>query len=74
MKQCIDEAEITAQNVLQILPHAVKHHQTALPRMYDVIKSGVPTSKLKKFLPQIESKETFNAMLLTKNVTSWNRT
>ena len=66
MKQCIDEAEITAQNVLQILPHAVKHHQTALPRMYDVIKSGVPTSKLKKFLPQIESKETSNAMLLTK--------
>ena len=66
IKQCIDEAEITAKNVLQILPHAVKYHQTALPRMYDVIKCGVPTSKLKKFLPEIESKETSNTMLLTK--------
>ena len=69
IKQCIDEAEITAKNVLQllqVLPHAVKYHQTALPRMYDVMKSGVSTSKLQEFLPEIESKETSNTMLLTK--------
>ena len=66
IKQCIDEAEITAKNVLQVLPHAVKYHQTALPRMYDIIKSGVSTSKLEELLPKIESKETSNTMLLTK--------
>ena len=66
IKQCIDEAEITAKNVLQVLPHAVKYHQTALPRMYDVIKSGVSTSKLEELLPKIESKKTSNTMLLTK--------
>ena len=66
IKQCIDEAEITAKNVLQILPYAVKYQQTALPRMYDVIKSGVSTRELKKFLPEMESKETSDTMLLTK--------
>ena len=66
IKQCIDEAEITAKNVLQVLPHAVKYYQTALSRMYDVIKSGVSTSKLEELLPKIERKETSNTMLLTK--------
>ena len=66
IKQCIDEAKITAKNVLQILPYAVKYQQTALRRMYDVIKSGVSTRELKKFLPEIESKETSDTMLLTK--------
>ena len=66
MKQCIDEAEITPENVLEILPYVLNYHQTALPKMYDVIKCGVATSKLKKFLPKIESKETSDAMLLIK--------
>ena len=34
--------------------------------MCDVIKRGVATSKLKKFLPEIESKETSDTILLTK--------
>ena len=66
IKQCIDEAKITPENVLNILPFSMKYHQTTLPRMYGVIKSGVATSKLKEILPKIESKEMSNAMLLTK--------
>ena len=66
MKQCIDEAEITPGNVLEILPYVLKYHQTAQPKMYDVIKSGVSTGKLRKFLPEIESKEMSDTMLLTK--------
>ena len=66
IKQSIDEAKVTPGNVLQILPYVLKYHQTALPRMYDVIKRGVPTSKLKNFLPEIESKGTSDTMLLTK--------
>ena len=66
MKQCIDEAEITPRNVLKILPYVLKYHETALPKMYDVIKRGVATSKLKEFLPEIESKEASDTMLLTK--------
>ena len=66
MKQCIDETEITPGNVLKILPYVLKYHQAALPKMYDVIKRGVATSKLRKFLPEIESKEASDTMLLTK--------
>ena len=66
IKQCIDEAKITRENVLRILPYAVKYHQTALPRMYDVINWGAPTAKLEKLLPEIEVKEISNTMLLTK--------
>ena len=66
IKQCIDEAKITQENVLRILPYAVKYHQTSLPRMYDVINWGAPTAKLEKVLREIEVKETSNTMLLTK--------
>ena len=66
IKLCIDEVKITAENVLQILPYAAKYHQTALPRMYEVINWSAPTSKLEKVLPEIEVKETSNKMLLTK--------
>jgi hypothetical protein len=66
IKQCIDEAKITQENVLRILPYAVKYYQTSLPRMYDVINWGAPTAKLEKLLPEIEVKEISNTMLLTK--------
>ena len=66
IKKCINEVKMTPENVLQILPYAVKHDQTSLVKMYDVIKWGVPTAKLEKLLPEIESKETSNTMLLTK--------
>ena len=66
IKLCIDEAKITAENALHILPYAVKYHQTALPKMYEVINWSAPTSKLEKVLPEIEVKETSNTMLLTK--------
>ena len=66
IKLCIDEAKITRENVLRILPYAVKYHQTALPRMYDVINWGAPTARLEKLLPEIEVNEISNTMLLTK--------
>ena len=66
IKLCIDEANITAENVLQLLPYAVKYHQTALPKVYEVINWSAPTSKLERVLPEIEVKETSNTMLLTK--------
>ena len=66
VKQCINEAEITPGNVLQILPYVVKYHQTALPRMYDVINWGAPTLKLEEVLPTLENNEIFIKMLLNK--------
>ena len=66
IKQCINEAEITPGNVLQILPYVVKYHQTALPRMYGVINWSAPTSKLEEVLPTLENKEIINKMLFTK--------
>ena len=65
IKQCIDEAEITSRNVLQILPYAVKYHQTALPRMYEVINWSAPASKL-EVLSTLENKETLVKLLFTK--------
>ena len=65
MKQFIDEAKITTKNVLNILPYAVKYHHTALVRVFNVIKSGIPTSKLESFLPEM-SKDTSDTILLAK--------
>ena len=66
MKECIDEAKITTKNVLKILPYAVKYHHTALVQMFSVIKSGIQTSRIENFLPEIENKETSTNLLLTK--------
>ncbi|CAB3995697.1 kelch 40a [Paramuricea clavata] len=68
IKLCIDEAKITQENVLQILPYAVKYHNTVLPKMCDVINWSAPTSKLEEVLPKLESKEisTTIKMLLNK--------
>ena len=65
IKQCIDEANITPGNVLQILPYVVKYHQIALPRMYEVINWSAPTSKL-EVLSTLENKETLVKLLFTK--------
>jgi hypothetical protein len=70
IEQCIDEAKITPENVLQILPYAVNYHPTALPKLYDVINWSAPTSKLEEVLPKLESKvkeiSRSHTMLLTK--------
>ena len=65
IKQCINEAEITPGNVLEILPYVVKYHQAALPRMYEVINWSAPTSKL-EVLSTLENKETLVKLLFTK--------
>ena len=68
IKLCIDEAKITRENVLQILPYAVKYHQAALPEMFKVINWSASASKLEEVLPNLESKEisSSNKMLLSK--------
>ena len=66
IKQCINEVEITPGNVLEILPYAVKYHQTALPRMYEVINWSAPSTKLEEVLPTLENKEIFIKLLLNK--------
>ena len=65
IKQCINEAEITPGNVLEILPYVVKYHQKALPRMYEVINWSAPTSKL-EVLSTLENKQTLVKLLFTK--------
>ena len=65
IKQCINEVEITPENVLQILPYVLKYHQTALPRMYEVISWSAPSTKLEEVLPTLENK-IFIKLLLTK--------
>ena len=49
-----------------MLPYVVKYHQTALPKMYDVIKWGAPTAKLEELVGNMESREISNTMLLNK--------
>ena len=62
IKQCMKEVKITPENVLEILPYAIKYNKTVLPELYDIIKCGIPTEELKELPPTVES----NAMLLTK--------
>ena len=66
IKHCIDEVEITPENVLPILPYAAKYNQTALARMFNVINWSAPASKLKEVLPTLENKDIFIKLLLTK--------
>jgi hypothetical protein len=66
IKQYINEVKITPENVLQILPYALKYHQAALRKMYDVINCSVPTSKLKEVLPESKEISTTIKMLLNK--------
>ena len=66
IKQYINKAKITPGIALQMLPYVVKYHQTALPKMYDVIKWGASTAKLEELVGNMVSKETSNMMLLNK--------
>ena len=68
IKQFINEIQVTRENVMKILPYVVKYHQTALPKLCDIIKRSTPTSQLKEVLPKLESKEASSTIniLLTK--------
>ena len=66
IKQCIDKLKFTSDNALQILPFAVKYHQTVLPEIYEVINWSAATDKLKEELSGLENKEIFIEILLTK--------
>lgn len=68
IKQCLNEATITPENVLELLPYAVKYHQTALPKLYEVINWSASTSKLEEILLKNESNKIseWQTMLLTK--------
>mgnify|MGYP002804041154 FL=1 len=68
IQQCIDQVQITPDNVLLILPYAVKYYEKALPSLYSVISLTTSTSKLEKVLPELEGKEISesNKMLLLK--------
>ncbi len=67
IKQYVNDAKITPEIVVKMLPYVVKYHQTALPKLYDVMKWAIPTSKLEwSVLPKLESTEASNVMLLTK--------
>ena len=68
IQQCIDQVKITPDNVLRILPYALKYYEKALPRLYSVINASISTSKLEKVLPKLEGKQISesNMMLLAK--------
>ena len=65
IKFCIDTAEISSTNFLQILPYAVKHHESSLPKVLEYVK-GYSTCKLEEALPTLESKEMSDMVLLKK--------
>ena len=68
IKQCIGEIQITPENVLQILPYAIRYHESALPDLFEIIKWCAPTTKLEELLLKLEDQEisSTNKMLLKK--------
>ena len=68
IKLCFDEAKISRENVLEILPYAVKYHEAALPEMFKITNWSSSASKLEEILPSLEGKSisSSNKMLLTK--------
>ena len=66
IKQCIDEAKITPEIVLKLLPYAIKYHTSALPECYEVMNWSVPTAKLEKFVIPDQKSDVSVDMLLAK--------
>ena len=66
IKQCIDEAKITPEIVLKLLPYAIKYHTSALPKCYEVMNWCVPTAKLEKFVIPEQKSDVSVEMLLAK--------
>ncbi len=66
IKQCIDEAKITPEIVLKLLPYAIKHHTSALPECYAVMNWSIPTAKLEQFVIPEQKSDVSVDMLLAK--------
>ena len=66
IKQCIDEAKITPEIVLKLLPYAIEYHASALPECYEVMSWSVPTAKLEKFVIPEQKCDVSVEMLLAK--------
>ena len=66
IKQCIDEAQITAEFVLKLLPYAIKYHTSVLPRFYEIINWSAPTAKLEKVIIPEQSSDESIKMLVAK--------
>ena len=66
IKQCIDEAQITPEFVLKLLPYAIKYHTSVLPRFYEIINWSTPTAKLEKVIIPEQSSDESIKMLVAK--------
>ena len=66
IKQCIDEAQITPEFVLQLLPYAIKYHTSVVPKLYEIINWSAPTAYLEKSIVPEQSSDVSIKMLLAK--------
>lgn len=66
IQQCINEAQITSDNVLEFLPYAVKYLESALPKMFRVICYSTSASELREVWPNLENMKISIEMVLTK--------
>ena len=64
--QCLAEVNLTNKNVLQLLPYAIRHDQSALPKLYTIIGSGVSVDKLGKLLPELVDKKVAGKAMIVK--------
>ena len=66
IKQCIDEAKITPQIVLNLLPYALKYHTSALAKCYKIMNWGVPTANLEDVIIPDQNNYPLIEVLLSK--------
>ena len=66
IKQCINKTKIMPSNAMEVLPYAVKYHESALPKVFKVISFSTSTDQLKEIWPNLESKTTSIEMFSAK--------
>ena len=67
-RSCLEDIQMTPENVMQILPYVVKYNQAMLPEVFKITNCSVPAETLEKALPHSQNKEasSFLKLLLSK--------
>ncbi|CAB4007886.1 kelch 40a [Paramuricea clavata] len=66
VSQCLAEVNLTNENVLRLLPYAVRHDQSALSRLNEKIGSGISVEKLGKFVPELSDSKAAHEIFVSK--------
>ena len=66
VSQCLAEVTLTKENVMKLLPYAVRYDQSAVPRLKEKIESSVPVKQLGEFAQDLPDGKVALELLVSK--------